>query len=81
MFIDALSKERVREGARGRLSQSARSAWGRAEFRLTSPAARDARGDLSLVKERLGKARRAELRKALLGKESGMEGARAGVWN
>jgi hypothetical protein len=64
-----LSKERVRERSRDRLSQSARSACGTAEFRLTSPATRDARGDLSSVKKRLGKAAPAELCKALLVKE------------
>ena len=45
----------------------------RRNFRLTS-AARDARDDLSLVKERLGKAPRADLRKALLDKKRGSEG-------
>ena len=75
----SLSKERVRERSCDRPPRPARSAGGTAEFRLTSPAARDARGDLSLVKERLGKALRAELRKALLIKEQEMEGALAGV--
>ena len=67
----SLSKERVRERSCDRLLQPARSASGTTECRLTSPAAREARGDLSLVKERLEKALRAESRKALLSKERG----------
>ena len=43
----SLSKERVGERSGGRFTRSARSDRGTAEFRLTSPAARDARGDLS----------------------------------
>ena len=56
----------MRERSRDRLSQPARSACGTAEFGLISPVARDARPDLSLVKERLGKAPRAELCRVLL---------------
>ena len=61
----SLTEERVRERFRDRLSQPARSAGGTAAFRPTSPAARDARGDLPLVKGRSEKAPRVELRKAL----------------
>jgi hypothetical protein len=52
----SLSEERVRERFRDRLSRPARSACGTAAFRPISPAARDARGDLPLVKGRSGKA-------------------------
>jgi hypothetical protein len=63
------SKERVRERSGGRFTRPARSGCGTAKFRLTSPAARDARGDLSLVKERLRYARCAGLCEALLVQE------------
>jgi hypothetical protein len=43
----SLSKEKVRERSDGRFTKSIRSGCGTAEFRLTSPAARDAHGDLS----------------------------------
>jgi hypothetical protein len=43
----SLSKERVGERSDSRLTKSIRNGCGTAEFRLTSPAARDARGDLS----------------------------------
>jgi hypothetical protein len=64
----SLSKERARERFRGRFARPVRSGCGRAQFRLTSPAARDARGGLSLDKERLRKAPRVELPKVLLDK-------------
>ena len=52
-LVPSLSKERVRERFDDRFSRAARNACAPAEFRLTSPAARDARGGLSLDKERL----------------------------
>jgi hypothetical protein len=64
-----LSKERVRERFNGRLARYAGSGCGAAEFRLTTPAARDARGDLSLDKERSGRASRAGSCEALLDKK------------
>jgi hypothetical protein len=64
----SLSKERARERFRGRFARPVRSGCGRAQFRLTSPAARDARGGLSLDKERLRKAPRVDLPKVLLDK-------------
>jgi hypothetical protein len=73
----SLSKERVRERSHGRLLQPARNDCGTTEFRLTSAAARDARGDLSLVKERFQR-RCASLRKALLEKERESEKAIGG---
>jgi hypothetical protein len=54
----SLSKEGVGERSGGRFTKPAQSGCGTAEFRLTSLAARDARGDLSLVKERLRDAER-----------------------
>jgi hypothetical protein len=54
----SLSKERVRESFNDRISRSGRSGCGAAEFRPTSPTARAARGDLSLIKDTLGKTSR-----------------------
>src|SRR4029077_12297454 len=53
----SLSEERVRERSDGCFTTSIRSDCGTAKFRLPSPAARDIRADLSLVKERLEKRR------------------------